>query len=673
MKSTAFQWPLVLALAAAVPLQSQTAAAPKTDRASAYYNFAMGHLYAELAGAYGNKGEYVNKAIEHYRLALKADPNASFITEELAELYIQTNKLRDALTETEEAVKNNPEDLNMRRLLARIYTRLVGDTQQNKVNEEYLKKAIEQYEKITEKSPKEPQMWLMLGRLHKIAQNSLEAEKAFKRALEIDPDNEEVLTGLAMTYADLGDTKAAADLLQRATEKNPSARTLAALAAAYEQLRDFPNAAAALRKALELAPQNGEIKRGLAQNLLFSDKYDEALELFQQITAEEPRDAQAWMRISQIYRQKRQFDKAHEASRKAVDADPNSMEVRFNEVSLLEAEGKSSEAIDQLKSLLSTTSKRNYSTGERNNRVILLERLGYLQRSAEQYPQAIESFRQIPQLDEDQGARAAVHIIETLRQARDIPKAYEEARSAREKYPKDRSVLSMYAYIAADSGKPAEAERAGKDLLAEKKDREGWVSLAQIYERTKNYAEMGKALDEAEKLSTDREEKENIYFMRGAMYEKTKNFDGAEAEFRKVLATNPTNSSALNYLGYMLADRNLRLKEAHEMISKAVEQEPNNGAYLDSLGWVLYRMGRLPEAEDYLKRAILRTGKDPTVHDHLGDVYFKQGKIKDAVTQWQRSLREWETTPASEQDKGEVAKIQKKLDSARVKMARERK
>ncbi len=673
MKFTAFQKPLILALIAAAPLASQSGPAPKTDRASAYYNFAMGHLYAELAGAYGNKGEYVTKAIDHYRLALKADPSAAFITEELAELYIQTNKLRDALTETEEAVRNNPEDLNMRRLLARIYTRLVGDTQQGKVNEEYLKKAIEQFEKIGEKSPKDPQTWLMLGRLHKVAQNSPEAEKAFKKALEIDPENEEILTGLAMTYADVGDTKAAADLLKRATEKNPSPRTLAALAAAYEQLRDYPSAAAALRKALELSPQNGEIKRGLAQNLLFAEKYDEALDLFNQLVAEEPRDAQAWMRISQIHRQKKDFAKAREASRKAVEADPNSMEVRFNEVSLLEAEGKTTEAIDQLKSLLSTTSKRNYNPGERNNRIVLLERLGFLQRGAEQYTQALETFRQIPALDEDQGARAAVHVIETLRQSRDIPNAFEEAKTAREKYPKDRGVVSMYAFLAADSGKTAEAERAARELLGGKPDRESYVSLAQIYERTKNYAEMAKALDEAEKLSDDQEEKENIFFMRGAMFEKTKNFDGAEAEFRKVLSSNPGNSSALNYLGYMLADRNVRLKEAHEMISKAVDQEPNNGAYLDSLGWVLYRMNRLPEAEDYLKRAIVRTGKDPTVHDHLGDVYFKQGNLKDAVTQWQRSLSEWEATPASEQDKGEVAKIQKKLDGAKIKLAKERK
>ncbi|MCS7025514.1 MAG: tetratricopeptide repeat protein [Bryobacteraceae bacterium] len=643
----------------------------KVDKAAAYYNFSMGHLYSELAGQFNNRAEYLNKAIDHYRAALKADPSATFIVEELAELQMRSGRIREAVLEAEEGLKQNPDDLNLRRLLGFIYTRLIGDAQQNRINEEMLKKAIEQYQRITEKNPKDLGAWLLLGRLFKVAQNSPESERAYKKALELDGNNEEALTGLAMVYADVGDTKSAAELLKKVSEKSPSVRVFVALAAAYEQLRDYQSAASTLRKALELSPNNQEIKRGLAQNLLLADKLDESLELFQQLAAEEPRDPLPHLRMSQIYRQKRDFEKAHAAAKKAAELDPNSLEIRYNEVNLLEAEGKTSEAIEALRLILATTSKRNYNPGERNNRIILLERLGYLHRTIEQYPQAVEAFKQIQQLDEDQAARAWVHIIETYRQARDIPKAFEEARAAREKFPKDRAVLSMYAFIAADSGKRDEAEKLAKELISAKKDRETWISVAQIYERTKNYTEMGKALDEAEKLSEEKEEKEGIHFMRGAMYEKMKKIDLAEAEFRKLLELNPNHSSALNYLGYMLVDRNMKVNEAYEMIKKAVDQEPNNGAYLDSLGWALFRLNRLEEAETYLKRALERTPKDPTIHDHLGDVYAKQGKIKEAILMWQRSLQEWEATPVSEQDATEIAKIQKKLDSAKVRLAKE--
>ncbi len=94
----------------------------------------------------------------------------------------------------------------------------------------------------------------MLGRLQKIAQNSTDAMNAYKKALEIDPDNEDANTGLAMVYADLGDNKAAADLLRKLAEKNPSPRSLTSLAEVYEQLKDYSLAAETLRKALEQQP-----------------------------------------------------------------------------------------------------------------------------------------------------------------------------------------------------------------------------------------------------------------------------------------------------------------------------------------------------------------------------------------------------------------------------------
>ena len=87
-------------------------------------------MYSELAAAYGNRGDYFNKAVESYRAALKADPSATFIAEELSDLYIQSGRLREAVTEAEDQLKQNPNDLNARRLLARIYTRLIGDPSQ---------------------------------------------------------------------------------------------------------------------------------------------------------------------------------------------------------------------------------------------------------------------------------------------------------------------------------------------------------------------------------------------------------------------------------------------------------------------------------------------------------------------------------------------------------------
>lgn len=653
---------------------SQTAIAKdQGDKASAYYYYTLGHLYSEMAGLYGNRGDYISKAIDNYRQAMKADPEARFLADELSDLYIQSGRYREALTDSEDAIKQNPDDLNARRVLARIYTRLIGgDSQQNRIDEDMLKKSIEQYQKIVQKDPKDTDSWLMLGRLFKVQQNSVESEKAFKKAIDLEPDNEDALTGLALVYADLGDTKSATDLLKRVAEKNPSVRSLTSLASAYEQMHEYALAAQTYRRAIEMSQgDTSELQHALAQNLLLAERYDEALQLYQQMVDDDPHDVQSWLRMSQIYRQQHNFAKAHEANDKARAQDPNNLEIRYNEVNLLETEGKTGDAINVLKDMLDSTAKRSYSPADKSNRVVLMERLGMMYRSNEQFDLAIKTFKQMSDLDPDVAPRVSAQVIDTYRLAKDFPHSEQEADAAAKKYPNDRTVRAVRASLLADLGKFDQAVAETKKLMDGKSDHDTYIALAQVYERAKRWDEMGKVLDEAEKLSQSKDDKENVHFMRGAMLERMKKYDAAEAEFRKVLEINPESAAALNYLGYMLADRNVRLQEAQQMISKAVGQEPNNAAYLDSLGWVDFRLGKFPEAEDNLKRSLERSSKDPTVHDHLGDVYFRQGKLKDAIAQWESSLKNWDTSAPADLDPTEVAKVQKKLEGAKVRLAKE--
>ena len=653
--------------------QAPAPAAPtgQPDKAAAYYNYSLGHLYSELAAAYGNRGEYFSKAADAYRAALKADPSATFIAEELSDLYIQSGRLREAVLDAEESLKQNPNDLNSRRLLARIYTHLIGDSQTNQIDPDMVKKAIEQYQKITETDPKDVDSWIMLGRLQKALMNSTEAMAAYKKALELDANNEDAMTGLATVYADLGDNKAAAEMLRKVADKDPNPRSLTSLAGVYEQLKDYSLAAEMLRRALDQQPGNSELKQALAEDLLFSNQLDDALKLYQDAAADDPKDIKAELRISQIYRQKQDFAKAREAADKAKEIDPNDLEVQYNDVNLLEAEGKIPDAIKTLKGILDATVKKSYSPSEKGSRANLLENLGELERTVEQYPAAVDAFRQAADTDPDNAGRAVAEVVETYREAKDYPKAESEADAAVKKYPKDRVVSATRALVLSDLGKTDAAVAEARRLMDGKNDREVDLSLADIYEKAKNFTEMAKVLDAAEKLSETSAEKKDIAFRRGAMYERMKNYPEAEAEFRKVLDLDPDNDAALNYLGYMLADRNIRLEEARDMVSKAVAREPNSGAYLDSLGWVYFRLNKLPEAEDKLREALRYMSRDPTVHDHLAEVYFREGKIREAIAQWQSSLREYQAGPPSDMDHAEVAKVQKKLEDAKVRLARE--
>ncbi len=641
------------------------------NRAAAYYNFAMAHLYAELAGMYGNRSEYVDKAIEHYRAAMKADPRASFLAQELTDLYIQAGRLRDAVAEAEEILKRDPSNIEAHRILGRIYARMIGDAAQGRLDEGMLRRAIEQFRQITEKDPSDVDAWVTLGRLQRMAQNSVEAEKAYQKALQADPDNEYALHGLAVLYSDLGDTQTAIRMWRRLAEQNPHPRVLRALAAGYAQARDYRSAVETLRKARELAPNDVEIQRELAENLLLAEQWDEALKLYQDLAQARPRDPQYPLRLSQIYRQRRDLVKARQAHERAQNLDPDSLEIQYNDVNLLEAEGKFAEAIARLKQILEATAKSSLTPPERSNRVILLERLGLLYRSNEQPEQAVEAFRQMAELDSDLSARAAAQIIETYRSAKQFARAEQEAEEAYRKHPDDRMIRLIRASLWADLGRGAEAVAEVRKLLDGGRDRETYLALAQVCEKIKDYSGMASALDEAERLSQSDDDKESVLFMRGAMYERMKKYEQAEEQFRKVLAMNPENASALNYLGYMLADRDVRLEEALQLIQRAVELDPYNGAYLDSLGWVHYRLGNLEEAERYLRRALERVPRDPTVNDHLGDVYYRQGRVKEAIAQWQISLKEWQSASQAELDPEEVAKVQKKLEGAKIRLARE--
>lgn len=649
---------------------AQPAGHSTDTKAAAYYNFAMGRLYAQLAASEGNKNDYINKSIQHYREALRLDPSANIVFEELTDLYIQTNRLADAVAQAEEVLKQNPDNLDARRMLGRIYTRMIPDTP-GRVDERAVRRALDQYEIITQKDPKDADSWVTLGKLYQVSNKSPEAEKAYKAALQADPDNEDALIALSGLYKDLGDTTKAAETLKQLAAKSPNERTLAELASRYEEMNKPKEAAEVLAKLHDMAPDNLKITAALARDLMYSDQLDEALKLFQEVAKSDPRDWQTQLYIAEIYAAKHDIGKARESLTKAKSLNGENLEIRYQEVKLLEAEDKNTEALAALKSILDDTQRRSYSEAEARIRSRFLDEYGIVARNSEKWDQAIDAFRQLAALGGDYASRGTIQVIETYRQQKDYAAALRETDAALKKSPDDRGLKAEHATILADSGKVDQAVAELRGMLKGDRDRETWLTIAQIYERAKRWNDMGKALDEAEKLAKSDDDRETIYFMRGAMYERMKKFDLSEAEFRKVIKINPENAGALNYLGYMLADRNVRLDEAYDLIKKAVDLDPNNGAYLDSLGWVYYRQGKLSEAERTLIRAVDQIGTDPTVHDHLGDVYAKQGKTREAITQWQASVRAFEKNP-SDSDPEDIAKVNRKLDDARVRLAKEK-
>jgi len=409
--------------------------------------------------------------------------------------------------------------------------------------------------------------------------------------------------------------------------------------------------------------------------LMNDGQTDAALEQYKVIADANPEDAQTYLRIAEIYRKTGKYDQALENLKKAEGMLEDSVEVPYNIAAVYQAQGRYDEAIPVLIGLVKKTEKpegATYTQAEKNNRSVFLERLGTVYRDNNNDQAAIDTFRKMLPMGDENAQRGYQQIIDTYREAKQWQQATDAAREAVGKLPNDRAMKMVYASQLADSGQPDKALAQVKGLLkGTPEDRQVYLNLAQMYSRLKRWPEADEALNKADGLSDKPEDKEYVVFLRASNFERQKKYEPAEELFRKVLASNPQNAVTLNYLGYMLADRNVKLDEALSLIKKAIELEPASGAYLDSLGWAYYRMGKYDLAEDSLLKASQKIGTDPTVQEHLGDLYQKTGRLKLAAAHWERALNEWNKTVAAEVDQDDVSKVQKKLESAKVKLAKD--
>lgn len=638
-----------------------------SDRARAYLHYSLGHLYYER-GMLTQNQTLLNQAIDEFEEALKYDPDSTEVSMELAEIYAGTGRWRSALQQIEDSVDRNPSDVAARGLLGRLYVRLLTPSGRAPVPSEIQGRAVPRFEKLSAANPSDIDTNLILAQLYRLSNNSARAEETLKNVLQLNADSEEANTQLALLYFELGDYRSAIDLLRKVADSRDNPDLLRTLAAAYEQVRDYQSAAATYARALQRDPDNPAFRHGLAESLLFSRQYDQALEQFQSLAEDDPRDADPHMRISQIYRQQKKYAEARSSLARASELAPDNLEIRYNQIQLEEAEGHTEEAIRLTRDMLNSTRKpavESYTGQEKNNRAIFLEKLGALYRGKQDYSAAEGAYAQLRDLGGEFADRGQVRLIETYQEAHQYDRALEASTEALKKNPESRELILTQASLLASTGKVEDGVRLIRSLLRNnRQDREVWLAISQTYARGKLYAQALEATGEAEKLSDSDDEKSYIYFQFGSIWERQKNFENAEREFRRSLKLSPDSAMTLNYLGYMFADQGIKLEEAVTLIQRALEIEPDNGAYLDSLGWAYFRLGNYGEAEKYLKSAAEKEGSDPTILEHLGDVYSKTNRMSEAVAQWKLAIEEWKKLPPGDINEDEFSRLERKLREA---------
>ena len=426
--------------------------------------------------------------------------------------------------------------------------------------------------------------------------NLREPEQAIKVADKVQPPNEEILTVKASAYRMLGDVDEYRGVYLQMTQIDPANdRALAILVELYLRQGDLDSAGWALESLTHYRAAEWPVWNQLGRVRLSQGRYDDALAAFNKsLELDDSVDnLNGWVGKADVFEATAQSDSLSAALERTVDLT-----------------GANPMVLSRLASVLSDQEK-------------FAEASGYVRELVQQVPNDLDQLRRLGML---------FFYADSLSQAETI---FDSLIAQN-----DENYLNHYflALIYDDRHEPAMAKDQFA-IVAELagSESEPWLNLGLAY---RNLGEVDSAKVTYEtglKRVITAADSVRLIFATGAIQEEMGQVDQSIASFEWVLAIDPGFHPAMNYLGYMLADRNVRLDYALELISKAVEMQPNNTAYLDSYGWVYYRLGDYEKAITYLKRAA-ELDSDPVMFDHLGDAFSATGDGGQARLWWKKAL-----------------------------------
>ena len=439
------------------------------------------------------------------------------------------------------------------------------------------------------------------------------------------------------------------------------------------QLRKQDKALELLKKATDDPNSSGQLYARLGMVYSLAGKKDEALEANRTAIRKSPQSLSGYQNLVHIHLQAREPEEAMKVLEQAAKQ-PNAEPVFLVEIADLYAAimrgGGDDAAKAKALEMLGRADKLNPVNPLLQQKLAdSLAALGETERAADLYLKLLEKYPNLPTLRQklidlyirNKDKKKAVEQLEaivrtnpTSAQAyymlgslafdeKDYKKAAEHLNKALLLAPNFEQLYYDLAGAQVNLNQPREAlqtlEKA-RGKFAPSFVNEYFTAMA--YSRMKDHTNALKHLVAAEVVAraTDTNRlTHGFYFQLGAAYERTQSYSEAEKYFRRCLQMEPKFSEAMNYLGYMWAERGTNLEEARQLIEKAVELEPKNAAYLDSLGWVLFKLDRSKEALVWLQKAIKHAEEpDATLYDHLGDVYSSLDQISEAREAWRKAV-----------------------------------
>ena len=492
------------------------------------------------------------------------------------------------------------------------------------------------------------------------------ALEEYYRALFLEPRSLEIARRISEALLEIGDPDRSLEFAKRALELDPKdPRSLWLEGTALLNQGHDQDALAPLQAAADADTERIEYARTLARVAERLDLYDLLARCYRRVVWLDDDDGEAWFQLAAAEARQGHFGAADTALATSIERNPVRPGIFFLRGWISESLGRIPEA---------TAAYQQHLKIHADDQAARRRYIGLLARQKQFVVAARESRALVKARPDDLDA---VHMeIEMLFESGASAEAMREVERLQREKPDDFDALSVRVGVLARHGRGAQAvadadryvvrhpgELPPQLIAARALDLAGQHqqaaarlesavqgapdSLAPRVMLARSYESANRPRD-AERVWLEATKKfpgvDGLAFDLALCREKLNDLEGAEAAVRDVLAREPANPTALNFLGYLLADHNRKLPEAVDLIRQALAIDPNNGAYLDSLGWAYYRLGRLSDARAQLERAI-QLADDPVIHEHLGDVY-KDMRLNDlAKAQYRLSLSTDEANP----------------------------
>jgi len=622
---------------------SKTEEISRERREQAYVKLLEGQRYIWNMSRQRGQGtsSSVRTAKQALQKAVELNPNMAEGYTALAELVLSTppNDINEALSLATLAVKIDRNNFGGHRILSRLYT-IKSGLNEGKLEESSTQKAIIAWKEITRLDPRNAEAWAFLSEFYKrtnkneeritALQNWLSSanpiETRFYRTVLGSQENlspEAATIKLGEALYDAGRIQESVEVLNQAVADDPeNAESIGLLEKALEKADDKTAATAiqTLQQAIYANPDNISLVMLLAKVQSRSGNTADAAKFINDtITklAEKDKASAANLQVSlgDIYNESNRPDEAVAAYQKALTL----------------------AGIDQ--NNLATDNEREFT-------LAVFEKIIRTYKAANRFAEAKSAIDNSRTILGEEDSFSDRQIIALYRENGRKQEALQSLKSARLRFPDDYGFLRQEATVLGELGKVDEAVAIVKSLIGKKKpvpslmydDFTNYLFISMLYSDAKRGKESVEAANQALEIAGNDDRKQIAKLTLATAQQNSGDFKGAETTLRGILAESPNNPIAQNNLGYFLAERNEKLNEALILIQEALKSEPDNPSYLDSLGWVYFKLGKLDLAEENLKKALKGDSASATIYEHLGDVYQKQGKIEPAKAAWQKAL-----------------------------------